>query len=75
MSSKPDAPFCPLNIAVLTVSDTRTPDNDTSGDLLADRARQDMEDLGARLFLAPAVARDPATGLSPEGYESRADAA
>ena len=42
---------------------------------VADRARQDMEDLGARLFLAPAVARDPATGLSPEGYESRADAA
>ena len=27
--------FIPLNIAVLTVSDTRTVDNDTSGDLLA----------------------------------------
>ena len=30
-------PFHPLRIAVLTVSDTRTPDNDTSGGLLAER--------------------------------------
>ena len=28
--------FTPLNIAVLTVSDTRTPDTDSSGQLLAD---------------------------------------
>ena len=35
-----DTDFQPLALAVLTVSDTRTPDNDTSGDLLADRARQ-----------------------------------
>ncbi|MCV6605257.1 MAG: molybdenum cofactor biosynthesis protein B [Porticoccaceae bacterium] len=28
--------FTPLNIAVLTISDTRTPDTDTSGQLLAD---------------------------------------
>ncbi len=28
----------PLNIAVLTISDTRTPENDTSGNLLADSA-------------------------------------
>lgn len=27
--------FVPLNLAVLTVSDSRTPDNDTSGDYLA----------------------------------------
>ena len=32
--SKSDSPFVPLNIAVLTVSDTRTPENDTSGDYL-----------------------------------------
>ena len=32
--AKKDVPFQPLNIAVLTVSDTRTPDNDTSGDAL-----------------------------------------
>jgi molybdenum cofactor biosynthesis protein B len=29
--------FVPLNIAVLTVSDTRTPANDTSGDTIAER--------------------------------------
>ena len=29
--------FIPVNIAVLTVSDSRTKDNDTSGDLLVDR--------------------------------------
>ena len=30
-------PFIPVNIAVLTVSDTRTLANDTSGDALAER--------------------------------------
>jgi molybdenum cofactor biosynthesis protein B len=30
-------PFLPVNVAVLTVSDTRTLDNDTSGATLADR--------------------------------------
>src|SRR4030081_2292721 len=30
-------PFIPVNIAVLTVSDTRTAANDTSGDTLSDR--------------------------------------
>lgn len=33
----PSLPFHPLNIAVLTISDTRTPETDTSGGLLADR--------------------------------------
>ncbi len=32
-----DRVFKPLNIAILTVSDTRTEDNDTSGKTLADR--------------------------------------
>ena len=32
-----DRSFLPLNIAVLTVSDTRTEDNDTSGKTLVDR--------------------------------------
>lgn len=32
-----DRPFYPLGIAVLTISDTRTPQTDTSGALLADR--------------------------------------
>ena len=30
-----DSGFIPLNLCVLTVSDSRTPDNDTSGDYLA----------------------------------------
>lgn len=32
---KPQAEFKPVNVAVLTISDTRTEANDTSGDLLA----------------------------------------
>lgn len=32
-----EAPFKPLNVAVLTVSDSRTLDNDTSGQALADQ--------------------------------------
>ena len=31
MKAKADTPFVPLNIAVLTVSDTRTRETDTSG--------------------------------------------
>jgi len=37
MSRTPsDAKFIPLRIAVLTISDSRTPENDTSGDYLAE---------------------------------------
>lgn len=31
-----DAKFIPLRVAVITISDSRTPDNDTSGDYLAE---------------------------------------
>ena len=31
-----DAKFIPLSVAVITISDSRTPENDTSGDYLAD---------------------------------------
>ena len=49
-------PFHPLNIAVLTISDTRTEVTDTSGGLLADRslvglggtAREAAEDIERR---------------------------
>jgi molybdenum cofactor biosynthesis protein B len=37
MALNMNRPFIPVNIAVLTVSDTRTSANDTSGDTLADR--------------------------------------
>ena len=37
MSKTPkDAKFIPLQVAVITISDSRTPENDTSGDYLAD---------------------------------------
>jgi molybdopterin adenylyltransferase len=35
----PSREFKPIHIALLTVSDTRGPDQDTSGDILADRIR------------------------------------
>ena len=35
--SKKESPFIPLNIAVLTVSDTRTMENDTSGNYLCEQ--------------------------------------
>ncbi len=46
-------PFLPVNIAVLTVSDTRTPADDTSGDLLVSR----LEAAGHRLA-ARAIVKD-----------------
>ncbi|WP_087500691.1 molybdenum cofactor biosynthesis protein B [Pseudomonas sp. SID14000] len=51
MSAKPDAVFVPLNIAVLTVSDTRTFETDTSGVLLASRAVDMGHRLVARVLL------------------------
>jgi molybdenum cofactor biosynthesis protein B len=41
-------PFRPLRIAVLTVSDTRTPADDRSGDTLVERIRGDGHELVAR---------------------------
>ena len=40
--------FKPINIALLTVSDTRGPENDTSGDILAERIRNAGHMLVAR---------------------------
>jgi len=39
MAIDPARTFRPINIAILTVSDTRGPDNDTSGDILAERVK------------------------------------
>jgi molybdopterin biosynthesis enzyme MoaB len=36
---RPARTFKPIHIALLTVSDTRGPDEDTSGDILAQRIR------------------------------------
>ena len=43
-----DIPFRPLRVAVLTVSDTRDEESDTSGKLLADRVVRDGHVLAAR---------------------------
>ncbi|MEO0418049.1 MAG: molybdenum cofactor biosynthesis protein B [Pseudomonadota bacterium] len=43
--------FKPINIAVLTVSDTRTPDTDTSGDILAKRLQDAGHILAERLII------------------------
>lgn len=51
MSHKVEAAFVPLNIAVLTVSDTRTLGNDTSGQLLIERLTTAGHKLAARLLL------------------------
>jgi len=43
--------FKPINIAVLTVSDTRTPETDTSGDILAGRVTGAGHHLAARMIV------------------------
>ena len=44
-------PFIPLNLAVLTVSDTRTPETDTSGTILAERLTGAGHRLSARAIV------------------------
>ena len=45
------AEFIPLNIAVLTLSDTRSAENDTSGDALANLLREAGHHLAARQLI------------------------
>ncbi len=49
--SKIDQPFVPLNVAILTVSDTRTPETDTSGDTIAEKLKAAGHRVTARLIL------------------------
>ncbi|MDP3978631.1 MAG: molybdenum cofactor biosynthesis protein B [Pseudomonas sp.] len=51
MNHKAEAQFVPLNIAVLTVSDTRTQETDTSGQLFVDRLQTAGHALAARVLL------------------------
>ncbi len=51
MSSINDRPFAPLNIAVLTVSDSRTAADDRSGDTLAARIAEAGHNLAARTIV------------------------
>ena len=51
-------PFIPVNIAILTVSDTRTLANDTSGDALAERIAKSGHRVAAR-----AIDKDDAAAI------------
>jgi molybdenum cofactor biosynthesis protein B len=51
MSKKSKGPFQPLGVAVLTVSDTRIPENDSSGDLIAERLTTAGHRVAARRIL------------------------
>jgi molybdenum cofactor biosynthesis protein B len=51
MSKKTKGPFIPLNVAVLTVSDTRTRENDTSGDVIQERLTTAGHKVAARAIL------------------------
>ena len=53
---KPDLPFYPLSIAVLTVSDTRSEQTDTSGALLAQRLSSAGHQLAAKAIVPDEVA-------------------
>jgi len=48
--------FIPLNIAVLTVSDTRRPEDDRSGDTLSERLTQAGHRLAARAIVTDDIA-------------------
>src|SRR5260370_42474998 len=50
-------PFKPVNIAVLTVSDTRTLETDKSGDTLVERIKRDGHVLVDRAIVTDDVAR------------------
>jgi molybdenum cofactor biosynthesis protein B len=52
----PDRPFKPVKVAVLTISDTRDEESDTSGALLADRVTQAGHELADRAIVADDVA-------------------
>ncbi|WP_067733133.1 molybdenum cofactor biosynthesis protein B [Novosphingobium naphthalenivorans] len=59
MAIDTDRTFKPINIALLTVSDTRGPEDDTSGDILAQRIR----DAGHKL-VARAIEKDDAARIA-----------
>ena len=48
MAVDPSRVFKPINIALLTVSDTRGPEDDTSGDILAERIKKAGHTLATR---------------------------
>ena len=57
MAVDPERTFKPLNIAILTVSDTRGPEDDTSGDILAELVKGAGHHLVARALEKDDAAR------------------
>ena len=49
--TSPDAKFIPLNVAVVTISDTRTADDDSSGDYLAASLEQEGHHVVRRMIV------------------------
>ena len=64
----PDTPFAPINIAVLTVSDTRTREDDRSGDVLAGRIAE-----AGHAVIDRAIVRDDRAVISARLREWIAD--
>ena len=65
-------PFVPVRIAVLTVSDTRTPDSDRSGDTLVQRLTDSGHVLAARAIVTddvPAIVSQLQTWIADDGVE------
>ncbi|KQV62257.1 MULTISPECIES: molybdenum cofactor biosynthesis protein B [unclassified Caulobacter] len=48
---KPELPFKPVRVAILTVSDTRDETTDTSGQILIDRVKEAGHDLAGRAVI------------------------
>lgn len=66
-------PFKPIRVALLTVSDTRGPDEDTSGDILAQRITGAGHTLAARAILkddAGLIAEQLRRWISDEGIDA-----
>lgn len=57
MSKHEERPFIPVNIAVLTVSDTRTEENDTSGNTLVERLTAAGHQLAEKCILPDNIYR------------------
>ncbi|KLE35399.1 molybdenum cofactor biosynthesis protein B [Aurantiacibacter luteus] len=65
--------FRPINIALLTVSDTRGPDEDTSGDILAERIKSAGHRLANRMILrddADLIADQLRRWIADEGVDA-----
>ncbi|KRA56163.1 molybdenum cofactor biosynthesis protein [Caulobacter sp. Root655] len=54
---KPDLPFTPVRVAILTISDTRDEDSDTSGQVLIDRVKAAGHELAGRAVVRDDVER------------------